>query len=314
MITNLKTTGFMGPDLDESIGPKMIYTGENTSGKSKRSKAIAFCLLGFIPFSAKTIKTGADILRDYGNGKAMSTGVTCNGKTFERILRKSKNGAVKKAHKIDGMSASKANFERGLMMSGDPRIIDLNHFVSLSDNAKIDALFALYPPDGDVSTINADIVASKDEISRLTKEKGKADNTILTLIESKNSIDLPAGSLAETQAEIKKLTDDVNSAREELKKEEVGIAKEKAIKAEKERAEKEKSAIPKEQPQTDIPTGNTVGYSPSVTKQNVKTNWNIDCSEMARKSIQRIIDVMHDAGCQTCTAVLVAKSELKKFK
>ena len=76
----------MGKDLDEPIGQKMIYTGENTSGKSKRSKAIALCLIGFIPFSAKTGKKGADILSDYGDGAAIDVPLRKKRIMFDAFL------------------------------------------------------------------------------------------------------------------------------------------------------------------------------------------------------------------------------------
>ena len=240
MITKITTTNFMGKDICEDIGPKMIYTGENTAGKTKRSKAIILTILGFIPSPGKTIKISSDILDTLGNGQEMSTAITCGGDVFERSFKRGKKGDVKQKFKRNGKTRAKTAFMIELSKAGDPRVVDLDQFLSLSENGKIDALFELYPPDGDLSTINNDIERSKAEISRLTDEKDEANNTIKALVKSKNDTELPAGSLAETQEEIKTLLNQVEITRNLLKEHEIEDARANAKKEADEKAERDR--------------------------------------------------------------------------
>lgn len=339
MITHIKTKNFMGADIDEDISQKMIYTGENTAGKTKRSKAIILTLLGFIPSPGKTIKIASDILNTLGNGQEMSTAVTCGGDIFERSFKRSKKGTVSQKFRRNGKSRSKSAFIVELVKAGDPRVVDLDQFLSLSENGKIDALFDLYPPDGDLSTLDSDIERSKKEISRLNEEKGESDNVITALIKSKNDIELPAGSLAETQESIKELTEKVVESQENLKKLEIEEAKV-------ETAEETKRNVKKEREETQANLNKTMedntkpwtppdvvgslesDYADEVCNNHRNSNQNSYVSNKeigdfasgrpgpfdAHESIKRIIDTMKKSGCQVCAALIVARFELKKYK
>lgn len=333
MITHIKTKNFMGADLDEDIGPKMIYTGENTAGKTKRSKAIILTILGFVPSPGKTIKIASDILDTLGNGQEMMTVITCGGFNFERWFIRDKKGSVKQKFKRNGKTRSKSAFMTELVKAGDPRVVDLDKFLSCSENAKIDALFELYPPEGNISTLDSDIEAAEKEISHLMEEKSEADNVISALIKNKNEIELPAGSLAETIEAIKKLTDQILEARENLKQIEIEEAKIKAVEDDKinTKAERKKTQAALDK-KMEI---NTVGFRPadhSMTEKEksdkniegyvAKTYGNQRVHDFASgkemndpaASIQNIIDMMESAGCSVCAAMIVAKMELRKYK
>lgn len=243
MIEKITTKGFMGSDIDESIGQKTIYTGENTAGKTKRSKAIILTILGFIPSPGKTIKIASDILNTLGNGQEMSTAITCGGEVFERIFKRGKKGSVSQKFKRNGKTRTKGAFMVELVKAGDPRVVDLDSFLSLSDNGKIDSLFELYPPDGDLSTLDSDIDKSKAECSRLNELKGESDSVIVALNKSKGEIELPSGSLAETRQAIETLTQDIKKAQKSLKDIEIEEAKTAAILKEKEDAKIEAERV-----------------------------------------------------------------------
>jgi len=324
LITHIKTKNFKGSSLDEDIGQKTIFLGENESGKSTRGAAIALTILGFIPFSSKPTKTASTILDDFGNGKELTTAVICDGVEFERRFRRSEKGTVSQLLRVDKKKYSKGDFEVELYKAGAPNIIDINDFVNSSEQKKIDTLFSLYPLSTDLKKLDSDIEKSKKNISNLEASNRTATGVIQRLNADKAEIELPAGSLAETKTEIEKLTQKVNEARENLKQAEIKDAQETAKEEQKKDSQAEFNKIMAD---------NTVS-SPKDTKKAenipVSEKSNIDNHQISQgdydftnqkltsfnpaKSIQRILDALTDSGCQICAAAMVAKVELKKYK
>lgn len=324
MITNLKSINFMGGSINESISPKTIYTGKNTTGKSTRANIIAITALGFSPFSTKTSKKPSDILNDFGNGKKMVTEFTCDGVVFERKFTRDSNGKLSNKTRVNKTGTTVAEFAVALANAGNPQIIDLGAFLKLSDNEKINTLFKLYPPGADLSNLDSDIEKSKKAISRLNESIGNNEGAIKKLIESKTAIEMPAGTLAETQAAIEDLTKGVLEAQNALK-----------IAEQKNADEAKEAEMFNTQAQSNkMMEDNTVAFSSekeqAVKTENVEFENNMNSNQSFAKpdqnipktfqgadvaeSIQEVIDIMVNTGCVMCAAGMALKMVLRKYK
>ena len=328
LITNLKCKGFMGQNINEDIAQKTIYKGKNTSGKSTRANLIAITLLGFSPFAADSSKRPNYIINDFGDGQKMVTEFTCGGAIFERKFTRSAKGSVSNIMRVNKTKVSKADFQVELFKSGDPRIVDISDFIQQSDAKKIETLFTIYPPGADLSNLDSDIEKSKKKISRLEESKRNDIGVIKKLTESKADVQLPAGTLAETQAAIASLTKGVLEAQNALKVAEVKNAEE--VAAEKALTEQKNTQAMADQMMVE----NTASFSAEkeqaiadenkVFENNVHSNQsfanqgeNIPKTFQGAQiveSIQKIITVMKKTSCSMCAAGMVAKMELKKYK
>lgn len=322
MITHIKTKGFKGFNIDEDIPAKALFYGKNRSGKSSRAAAAALTILGYIPFATKPSKNNADILNDYGVGDALTVSVVFNGVEFERHFYRTDKG-VSQRLRVDKKKHSAADFAVELEKAGSPRIIDVNAFMSLSDQKKIDSLFDLFPPSANLKNLDSEIEKAKKEVSRLEKQERTNTAVIQRLTASKSEIQLPAGTLAEIQADIKKLTEEVKTAQDELKQAEIADAEtqaaEKAVEKHKsDRAAKEKSEqkqpsnhVKKQEPQFSDPGNKRI--HDFVSGKELKPDSEYFGPDPV-ESIERIIDTLNNAGCKICAAAIVAKQELRKFK
>jgi len=325
LITNLKSKDFMGCSLDELIRQKTIYTGKNTIGKSTRANIIAITALGFSPFSTKTSKKPADILNDFGNGKKMVTEFTCGGVIFERKFTRNSKGAVSNKTRVNKTGANVAEFAVALANAGNPQIIDLGAFLKLSDNEKINTLFKLYPPNADLSNLDSDIEKSKKKISRLNESKGNTEGAISKLIESKTAIQLPAGTLAETRADIENLTKGVLEAKKALKTAE----KKNAVELLAEQKVNSQDTFDKEMKKNSPPyddanhqelkivnqkLDNKSDYFVTGTGHHDPETFGLGIINHPAESIQKIIDAMKKTNCGMCAAKMVALVELRKYK
>ena len=322
MIQQIKTKNFKGFNINEPVHPKTIYVGKNKSGKSSRSHAIALTLLGYIPFAAKTNKKPADILNDFGVGDTLTTAIVCNDVEFERPYSRDKKGVVSHRMRVDKKKVSAADYAVALSKAGDPRIVDVNDFILMSDQKKIDALFELFPPDANLKTLDSKIDKAKIKVNELQAQERTSTSAIQQLTARKSEIEIPAGSLPEIKAEIETTMQAVLDARESLKQIEIDEAKETAKAEQKVDSQAMFDQIMEKNTKEWVPES----ASNDVTKQELHKNTlitgngpgdpNIGLGVLSypAESIQAIIDTMIEAGCETCAALLVAKMELKKFK
>ena len=337
MIEHIKTKGFKGFSIDEPVHQKTIYTGKNKSGKSSRSQAIALTILGYIPFAAKTNKKPADILNDFGVGDSLTTAITSNGVEFERHFSRSESGSVSQRLRVDQKKVSAQDFAVELSRAGDPRIVDVNDFMLMSDQKKIDVLFSLFPPDADLKSLESKIDKAKTKVNELQAKERTFLSVIQRLTASKNDIQLPAGSLPEIRANIEKLTAQVKAAQGNLKQIEIEEAKESAKADQKKSSQAEFDKIMKSKEAPFVPgDGKTSlakimlhdefdkeveSYSPILTGMenlNLGGVYEPEAKNLVAKyaadeavmSIQKIIDTMLDAGCDVCAGLMVAKQEL----
>lgn len=227
-VTHLKTKGFKGADLDEDIPEKVFYIGKNTSGKSTKAAAIALTLLGSIPFASTVSKRPGNILEDFGQGDTLTTAVIYGGIEFERKLIKSKKGVVSQKLRVDKQNSSATDFAVALAQAGAPKIVDIADFMAGSDQKKIDTLFTLFPLDADLKNLDNKIEKAKQNVSTHAKDMDASTAVIQRLSKSKNELSLPAGSLAEVQADIKNTLQKVKDLDKKIKAAEIFEAEKKA--------------------------------------------------------------------------------------
>ena len=201
MIKRIFASGFKGMDFDQPLGQRSILVGKVGSGKSSRPLALALLVSGAMP-NTGIGRTNADIFDAVASGDAFTVGLeTDDGKTLERIYKRSKKGAVSCSFRINGEATPKNLFEVELAHEGFC-VADVASFHALSDAKKNDELFRLFPPQGDVRGINAAIAQTKEAISRIEADIKAREQSCQNLGKAIADMELPAGTLPEIQAQI----------------------------------------------------------------------------------------------------------------
>lgn len=347
IVSHLRTVGFKGFDICEKIAQKVIYWGKNTSGKSARSQAIALTLYGNIPFSTAG-KRPSDILDSFGENEIV-TAVMIDGMEFARKIYRNDKGVVSQSFQVNKKRVSAQNFAGLLGEKGNPKIANVSDFMNQSEAKKIDTLFDLYPVP-ELENIDQEIERAKAEISHINKKIEGAESTIQRLTASKNSLELPPGSISECQASIAEIEKQIADIQEQIKSAEIEEAKqeaaEQALWDEKERMESEgkdgeiiitysgpvdvieEDFLPRTDDDWKAAGIDSIPDSPEMAEadrlitgmENQMRGVFVDPNQTinghlvydAVKSIQRIIDALTGSGCSTCAALIVAKQELKK--
>jgi len=158
--------------------------------------------------------------------------------SFKVRYEKTKKG-VTKLYQVDFQRVNEKEYISAMGKAGTPHILDLGLFMGLSDAKKIDELFRLFPPGGDIQTINSNLDAAKKERDRLRSSTSTAEGTLAQLTENRTQMELPAGTLAEVTHDIKTTNAELSLARKNLKDQEVKEAEVKAAAEAKAKAEKE---------------------------------------------------------------------------
>ncbi len=323
MITAVTAHNFKGATFQAPLGGKVLVVGPNGAGKSSRSQALQLAVLGYVPGAGKR---NADILEAFhdGKGKDLRAGVVLeSGKKLERrFTRSERTGAVSQEMYAGGIKCNAPEFARAM---ADVAVVDLSVFLGLSDAKKIDELFRLFPPSGDVRDIAAKIEAQAKRIAALEREERDATSLVSNVTAKKTSIQLPAGTMADKQAEIDKAEGDLAQARADLEVERIAAAK---IEAQAE-AEARQAGQPAPAETTtpahggplDAP-GYVVGsaglgmFPPTTPLMDTPP-----CATFARPTapdvtaiLDRILATMDRAGCDVCAARMVIKSELAKAR
>lgn len=146
MISKIFATDFKGRSFEQPLDRLAIILGPNGSGKSARSQALQLAVMGFIPGGAKT---NPEILDAFGSADRLVVGFEAGGYRFERGFGRSGSGTVNQGFRVNGSRASKEFFAQALGQVGAPKVIDISAFLALSDQKKLDAIFDLFPPEGD---------------------------------------------------------------------------------------------------------------------------------------------------------------------
>jgi DNA repair exonuclease SbcCD ATPase subunit len=304
MITEIMGKDFKGLTFNQAVTKKTLFLGPNGAGKSARTQALTLALLGYIPGSGKT---NEDILSSFGSTDVVVVGFKVDGTSFERAWGRVKE-SVKEGFKLNGVKVGKEAFISAVGEKGTPKVFDLNLFLDLSDQKKINYIMSLYPCGIDLSGVETMIETQKKNILTMEDKARSTEKAAATLNASRAAMSLPAGSLAETTAAIKKAEEDQESAQKELN--EIKLRNAQETSKEEGKKEGKQEAIAEKQHVSDVPPfiDNT---APIKKEEGSYSEWE---KEGFQTILQSILMTMDDTGCQACAARMVVKMELKKCR
>ena len=237
MITKITGRDFKGLTFSQPLGRLNLFIGPNGSGKSARTQSLILAVTGYIPGGAKK---NAEILGTYGTEDTMVIGFETEGVLLSRGFVRSSSGTVSQWYKMAVVPAKEGEFLKAMAKYGDPKIVDISAFMDLSDQKKIDAVFSLYPPAGDITKIQAEIDSAREKTNTLMARSRTSEAAAARLVAAKPP--LPAGTLADVTGKIVETAESLRLARQALVDAQVAegarLAKEKAEKKAAEEAEK----------------------------------------------------------------------------
>ena len=324
MITHVKARNFKGMKIDQPLEKQNIIIGPNGSGKSSRTKALELALLGYVPEAGKR---NQDTWEAFGSGDHLTVAVTAGGYEFERTFWPGKNGSVSQNLRVNQRKVSKDDFVKKLANQGDPRVLDLHAFLALSDKKKIEWIFAVFPPQGNLSKLDNDLEKAKAQLNNTKADLKSTQDSINSLQRQRNELELPAGTLSDIKAKIQEKERELEQA---IKDAQQAKADEEA-EAKKKNAEKTQASNNQPPPEEDFwtpdpedfqrptdwgrqpLTGKGLGDFPHQ-EQREQASSEAVAKEDAHASIQAIISALDRAGCSACAAKLVAKRELRKYR
>jgi energy-coupling factor transporter ATP-binding protein EcfA2 len=311
MINKAIGQDFKGKTFEIDLGQKTIITGPKGIGKSSVTQAIQLTLLGYVP-SEKPRKRPQDIFAGFApkNAKKFVVGIQKGKRTYRKEFRISPSGSVSQKLMIGTGKYSDVDFKAALKDLPTP--YDLSSFMGLSDQKKIDLLFDLFPPAGNVIKLQAEIDAIKDKISSSKNNIDSLRKTVARLSKARSDIEMPPGTLAEIQQEIKR-----TEAEYRLTSQNIARVEAEAAEAKRQDEKKKAEALKEDPADTSTATSHeTQNQANSVEAINQPSSRTTVASKKMDifDSIQAIIDSMSRAGCDACAAKLVAKREIKRLK
>lgn len=299
MISSVAAKAFKGlPDFETKLERLTLLIGPNGTGKTARSHALSLAVLGYVPGMAKT---NPQILAMFGSGEKVVVEVRRDGKRLSRGWFRQPSGQVTEKFQIDLRRASKEQYAAAL---GGLKMFDLGAFQKLSDQAKIDFVFNVFPPGEDFVKLDDAIELKKAERNKLQKDIETLNATCARIHQQRATIDLPSGTLAEIQAQIAEAETQLRMSRELAERHRLDLAKIEAKKEEQRRQEALQAEIDK----TPVVAPDTWSPVPEVH------NAPAPAASDAAASIRLILETMSRTGCSTCAAVLVCRRELKKLQ
>ncbi|WP_165071407.1 hypothetical protein [Desulfovibrio sp. ZJ200] len=310
MITRIFAQGFKGLDFDQPLALRTLLMGRVGSGKSSRSLALTLLAAGGLPGTG-IARTNAEIFKAVGGGDTLTVGIEIDGgTTLERVYRLKKDGTVSCDCRVDGERISKNLFEVELDRQGIS-IADVAGFLALSNAKKVDELFRLFPPAGDVRGLGAAITRAKERISELESAiKGK-EQSCRSITESLASLNLPSGTLPEVQAAIATVEREYQEARDDMVREQARLEHEAAACAAREqRAGEPTEAAARRQPPLPFSLS---GQELSRARQN---GAQVQAPPMNTEvlALERVLSALERAGCDGCAARMVLKREIKLLR
>jgi len=307
-----------------------LFIGPTGIGKSARAHAIQLTLRGYVLGGPKK---NDEILNTYGNGNDLTVEVQVDGAiTFGRRFTRGRNGAVSGDYLLNGRKATKGTFSQTLGEHGSPRVIDIAAFMELSAQKKIDEIFRLFPPGADIDKIDTELSDKKASAGIIKGKIDIIDGTVKRFAEMREHLELPAGNLAEAQAELMAVNKDLTGAREELGAAKIKAAADKAAKegtakAEKDAEEKaqtdriakakaaaaktvvvvtEETPAPAQSVTVETPAAELVALKDAPPAQSTPNGF--------VASLQRILTTLDKSGCSACAARMICKMEIRRYQ
>jgi chromosome segregation ATPase len=335
MISKIFGRNFKDLAFDEEIGPYTLFVGPNGSGKSARSHALTLAILGYLPSDQQ--KQPSAIFATHGNGDDMQVAFeTDDAERFGRRYRLSKSGTVSHEVQLNGKKLSQKEAERAIVALGDPKIFDLRSFNEISDTKKIELLLKLWPPSGDPARLDREGAKVDERLNTLRSDIRAAEKVVERLTAERASLELPAGTLAEVQAEIAEKEKDLEEAQKQLgdaiAAEREREAEEKAQEAAEEleetkqreqealetsqKAQEELDALKKEN------GGRRFHLPEEVTQIEKATQGQDDNLTLTLQkitgdclaSLEKVKATLEKTGCEFCAGLIVVRGEIRKFK
>jgi len=297
VISAITAHNFKGATFQAPLGGLTLVVGPNGAGKSARSQALQLAVLGYVPGVGKRNGDILDAFLSEG-GKDLRAGIVLeSGTKLERRYVRSRTGAVSMELHAGGIKCSSDEFARAL---ADVAVVDLSVFLGLSDARKIDELFRLFPPSGNVRDLAAKIEAQAKRINALEREERDAASMVSNLTVRRSRIELPAGTMADKQAEIDQAEAVLAQARDALEAERIAAAK---IEAQAEVREEATQTVPggAKQPPEPVCSGRPMSSEPPAAPD-------------VAAILEHILAAMDRAGCDVCAARMVIKRELTKAR
>lgn len=302
MIKRIFAKGFKGMDFDQPLGQRSVLVGRVGSGKSSRPLALALLVTGAMP-NTGIGRTNADIFVAVASGDAFTVGVeTEDGKKLERTYKRGKKGSISCSYRVDGETTPKHLFELELANEGFC-LADVASFHALSDAKKIDELFRLFPPQGDVRGINFIIAQTKEAISRIEADIKAREQSCQNLGVAIADMELPAGTLPEIQAQIAQLEREYQEARDEMVREKTRF--------------EEASAKALQNTEARDATATQAPLMGEVANKDVPP---CQSRPMERAgiavldSLKKVMSALESAGCEACAAKMILRREMKNLQ
>jgi len=318
VISAVTAHNFKGATFQAPLGGMTLVVGPNGAGKSSRSQALQLAVLGYVPGAGKR---NGDIMGAFqaSEGKDLRAGIVLeSGKKLERRFTRSRTGAVSMEMYAGGIKCSAPEFARAL---ADVAVVDLSVFLGLSDAKKIDELFRLFPPEGNVRDIAAKIEAQAKQVAALERQEREASSMVSNLMSRRSKINLPAGSMADKQNEIDRAEADLRQARADLEAERIAAARaeEKAKAQEEALLAQGRAALGEGQNFTPFKPGVDAAPMPASpapiqTMRPIVPSTTAPAGQDIQAILQHILSTMDRAGCDVCAARMVIKCELTKAR
>lgn len=301
MITRVFAKGFKGLEFDQPLSPYTVITGRVGSGKSARALALTLLVTGGLPGISRT---NGDVFRAVCGGDELTVGIeTISGKVLERSFRRGKKGAIGGSFRVDGEGTPKHLFEVALEKEGIA-VADVASFLALSDAKKIDELFRLFPPAGNVLGLNTAISKAKERIAQLEAEIRAKEESCKNLALGIADMKLPAGNLPEIQTEIARLEREYHEARDELVREKT--------------RQEQRAKAPAQETLLGAPKDEAPARAPLNTEQPRQAPAPVSLpaanNQAGISALQKVMAALEGAGCGACAARLILRRELRSLE
>lgn len=239
VISKIIAKDFKGLSFEQEIGQYTIFIGANGAGKSARSQALTIAILGFLP--QDQAKQPSTIYATHGIVPEMIVGFENDaGDVLIRKYKSDSEGVVSLYVTLNGKPVTQKTLDRALLSLGNPQIFDLRAFNELSEQKKIEFLLSLSPPSGDLRQIESEVMRADERVNSLRIDIRGKKGTIEQITGERAGLQLPAGTLAEIQAEIKDKEATLEETQKELKDLELAEQKRKDEEKAKEREQRAK--------------------------------------------------------------------------
>ena len=351
MLTKILAKDFKGLSFTQELSQYNLFLGGNGVGKSARSQALTLAIMGYLPSDGK--KKPGDIFQIHShNGTPFSVGFETNLDGVKQVFSRTfRNGdGVSQDVACNKEKLKQTQVEKILFQLGDPRIFDLKEFIELSEQKKIDLIFSLFPPEKDLGNLEEELEAIAEKEKPASQEIKALELTISNLTKARSEISIPAGTLAEVRKEISDKETTLADAMGALKEIEIKEREEKAkadaeakakIEAERTQAKAEADAKKREEDikkqaekekETAIKAAKEKGREEGKAEAKIEAQAGKEDSTLTLKpvtvhedlllwssenvlnDITKIRETMERAKCGACSALIVVKTILAKYR